>query len=102
MAYAIHAGSLEREIAYRQATGMVQVSLFDLEEKVGALGYRLDPVIRGPNERQPYPSWALYLAQADDGLGFEHQAARRDEKFQALTDLRDTHFAVHNGYIYEF
>src|SRR5258708_14746187 len=99
MAHAIHACALEREIAYRQATGMVQVSLFDLEEKISALGYRLDSAIFGPNQRQPYPSWAICLAQADDGLGFEHEAARRDENFLALTDLRDTHFAVHDVYL---
>lgn len=102
--------NLAAEVAYRNKLGMTQVTLKQLEAKLKELGYRLDRsmdckgnsrYMTGERAGESYPACGLRPVQIDDGLGFCHVDARRDDKFKALQAMRNTHYVVANGYILE-
>ena len=43
----------------------------------------------------------MRLVQADDGMGFSHDQARRDSKFKALQEMRGRIYVVGRNAIYE-
>lgn len=103
--------NLTRELAFREKLGMIRVTVGGLTAMIKELGYRFDDdmacksmarYMTGERAGQSYPSNQLYPVQIDDGKSFAHVNARRDANFEALKKVRDTHYAVHAGYIYEF
>jgi hypothetical protein len=103
--------SVAKEIAFREKLGMTRVSVAELKALVQELGYRfnmelscksLARYLTGERAGQSYPSNSLYPVQIDDGKSFAHVDARRDANFERLQKLRDSHYAAHGGYIYQF
>lgn len=110
---ASNAGSeaVAREVAHRLQNGHIQVTLSQFEEKLSAIGYRLNRrldckgvslYMTGERAGESYPACNMYPVQADDGLSWCHVDARRDRNFDELKRIRDTHFAASKRYIYGF
>jgi hypothetical protein len=108
---AIRKESIEKEIAFREKLGLIKVPFAQLKAMIREIGYRFDPdmackslarYMTGERAGESYPSNSLKPVQLDDGLSFSHFEARRDENFKRLTEIRNTHYSVHGGYIYEW
>jgi hypothetical protein len=108
---ALRKESLEKEIAFRERTGLLQVSFVQLKAMIREIGYRFDPhmtckslarYMTGTRAGESYPSNALYPRQIDDGLSYANVGARRDANFDRLKEIRNTYYSVHGGYIYEW
>ena len=56
----------------------------------------------GVRSGESYPCNSLYPVQIDNGLSFANVDARRDANFDALREIRNMHFAVHCGCIFEW
>lgn len=103
--------SIAREVANRIKHGMVQVKFSELKAMIRELGYAFDlnmscksiaRYMTGDRAGESYPANSLYPRQIDDGKSYAHFEARRDANFERLTEIRNTYFAVHGGYIYEW
>lgn len=98
---------LEVEIAYRQSEGAELLSVKAMGERFKALGYRLDRSLdcralsRYLDSGRTYPACTTGVAERDTGMSAFHFEARRDDKFQAMQDLRNQVFAVSRGAILE-
>ncbi len=100
--------SVEREVAFRERTGMIQVTLAQLKAMIREIGYRFDPhmscksmarYLTGERAGHTYPNNSLKPTQVDDGLSYSHVCARRDANFERLTEIRNKYYAVRGGYI---
>lgn len=90
--------SLIEELSYRESEpGWNRMTLKSLEQRLRQLGYRLDrsgdcrSVARwmsGARAGSSWPCVSLRVVQADNGLGFAHVDARRDDAFKELQRMR--------------
>jgi len=103
--------SLDKEVAFRAKLGQTQVTFARLKEMIRELGYAFDlsmscksiaRYMTGDRAGESYPANSLYPRQIDDGRSYAHIEARRDANFDRLKEIRNTYFAVHGGYIYEW
>jgi hypothetical protein len=111
VATALRQESLEKEVAFREKLGLKKVSFAQLKSMIRELGYSFDlrmsckslaRYMTGERAGESYPSNSLYPRQIDDGKSYAHFEARRDANFERLKEIRNTYYAVHGGYIYEW
>ncbi|WP_341744712.1 hypothetical protein [Azonexus hydrophilus] len=103
--------ALKAEIESRVRSGMICVPMEVLEDNAHALGYRFDRELdcksiarymAGERAGATYPANNLYPVQADNGVGAFHIDARRDANYEKLKSMRNSMFAVSQGFIVEF
>jgi len=103
--------SIAKEIAFREKLGSKKVTVAQLRAMIRKIGYRFNPhmsckslarYMTGERAGESYPSNALYPVQIDDGRSYANVDARRDANFERLKEIRNTYYAVHGGYIYEW
>lgn len=103
--------SIAKEIAFREKLGLKKVTVAQLRAMIRKLGYRFNPdkackslarYMTGERAGESYPSNALCPVQIDDGRSYANVDARRDANFERLKEIRNTYYAVHGGYIYEW
>lgn len=101
---------LEAEVAWRERTGWIRISVAKMVKELEAIGYRLDRRMdcksiavwkTGERAGESYPANSLTPRQIDDGKSAFHYEARRDANYEALKDFCNTFFAVFGGYILE-
>lgn len=102
---------LQQEIQDRLQAGQVQITLKQLEEMIGEVGYQLDrrfdcktiaKIMSGPRTGSRYPVMSVKPVQMDDGRSFSHVEARRDQGFDRLIAIRRKYFAVVDDHLAEF
>lgn len=88
---------LERELVRRQMAGHRPVTVAQMEQRLGELGYRLDRTrdchsinryMTGPAAGESYPAINTGVKEADTGISFANEDARRDHNFDKLQALR--------------
>lgn len=101
---------LAAEIAYRDSLGMERLTVSEFCERFAALGYRVNRAddcrsnaryMTGPRAGESYPACSTGLNEIDTGLRAWNRDARRDERFQAMQELRCKIYAVTRGAILE-
>jgi len=101
---------LEAEVAWRERTGWIRISVAKMVKELEAIGYRLDRRMdcksmatwrTGDRAGESYPANSLTLRQIDDGKSAFHFEARRDSNYESIKKFRNTHFAISGGYIME-
>lgn len=99
------AHGLDREIESSLKAGMRQVSLQQLDAELVALGYVRDTDTRcactakNLTTGNTYPCVTFGVKESDSGLSAFHVAARRDDNFRRLQELRFWTFVVSRGSI---
>jgi len=103
--------SLNEELAFRERDpGWNRMTLKSLEQRLRQLGYRLDRSgdcssvsrwMSGVRAGSSYPCVSLRVVQANDGLGFAHVDARRDDAFRELQRMRLCTYVKGRNAIYE-
>ena len=95
--------SLAVEIAFQLARGAQQVTVAELDRRLGSLGYKryritlASGTARNMSTGNAYPSTTYGLKEIDTGMSAFHFTARRDEKFKALKKLCSKTFAIRRG-----
>jgi hypothetical protein len=103
---------LEKELADRRANGQTPVTLTQMKQILGNLGYRLDRsmdcrhvarYMAGPKAGRSYPAISTGIKEIDTGKSAFHFEARRDDNFKKLQEMRfnESCFAVVHGCILE-
>jgi hypothetical protein len=103
--------ALEDEVAARRSDGeLQQLSIAQLDSELARLGYRRDRSTRsaciarwmtGPRAGQSWPCVTFGVVEADTGLSAFNANARRDDRFEALQQLRRSAYCVSRGAIIE-
>lgn len=103
--------SLQDELDFRRGNpDCIEMTMEGLNQSLKDLGYRLDRssdchsvsrYMTGHRAGKTYPCVGMRIVQMDDGMGFSHFEARRDEKFKALQEMRGRMYVVGRNAIYE-
>ena len=104
--------NLENELAWRASKGLYPVTIQTINERLKALGYRLDRsmdcrslsrYMTGERAGKSYPCVSTYQVEIDTGLSAYNVDSRRDDNHKALQALRMSGecFAVSCGAILE-
>jgi len=102
----------EEEVERRKRRGCEPKTLRQVIGVLADLGYKLDRTLdcksdnrylTGEDAGKSYPAINAYVVECDSGLSFADVAARRDENFRRLQELRksDELYAVIRGRILE-
>ncbi|WP_157643939.1 hypothetical protein [Burkholderia ubonensis] len=103
--------SIAKEVAFRDKLGLKKVTFEQLKAMIRELGYRFDPrmsckslarYMTGERAGESYPANSLYPVQIDNGKSYANVESRRDSNWEKLKEIRNTYYAVHGGYIYEW
>jgi len=101
---------LAAELARRLADGWEPITLQEIKRQLSALGYKLDRTMdcrcnavyqSGKWAGESHPCLTTGIKEADTGMSFCNDQARRDKNFQTLQALRRELYAVVGHYILE-
>lgn len=103
---------LQKELARRRANGHTPMTVKQMEQTLGNLGYRLDRnkdcrqlvrITDGPDAGVSYPAILTGVAEIDTGKGAFHFEARRDDNYKKMYEMHfnESMFAVVRGCILE-